>query len=208
MDIQFLIDLSVEENLAPERKFLAQWTENGEWQLRALQQLGMRPEHRLLDVGCGPLRLGIPAINYLKQAHYFGIDPFAPYIRIGTRLAEQFAPHREYTVIQDDGFSFSRFATEFDFGMAQSVFTHLSDMEISDCTAELKKVMRAGAQFVFTYITGAPVSGRLYGGWYPVRIGRIESDDYFEDVANNFGLTFEKLDIDHPTRQSVGVFRF
>lgn len=35
---------------------------------------GLRPRHRLLDFGCGPLRFGNYAIAFLKPGHYHGID--------------------------------------------------------------------------------------------------------------------------------------
>ena len=34
-----------------------------------------REIHRLLDFGCGSLRLGRMAIPYLLEGHYFGIEP-------------------------------------------------------------------------------------------------------------------------------------
>jgi predicted RNA methylase len=39
-----------------------------------LQDMGLLPEHRILDIGCGGGRLGIPLINYLNPEGYFAFD--------------------------------------------------------------------------------------------------------------------------------------
>ena len=35
---------------------------------------GLRPEHRLLDFGCGALRIGLHAIDFLEENRYFGLE--------------------------------------------------------------------------------------------------------------------------------------
>jgi SAM-dependent methyltransferase len=40
-----------------------------------LYALGLRQDHRLLDVGCGSLRAGRLLIAYLEPGHYFGVEP-------------------------------------------------------------------------------------------------------------------------------------
>jgi len=35
---------------------------------------GLLPKHRLLDIGCGVLRGGIPLIEYLDAGHYVGVE--------------------------------------------------------------------------------------------------------------------------------------
>ena len=47
----------------------------GHLQLQTLIQLGLRPQHRLLDIGCGSLRAGKRFIPYLDAERYFGIEP-------------------------------------------------------------------------------------------------------------------------------------
>jgi len=47
----------------------------GAQQFALLYLLGLRETHRLLDFGCGSLRLGRMAIPYLLEGHYFGIEP-------------------------------------------------------------------------------------------------------------------------------------
>ena len=40
-----------------------------------LTSIGLRQHHRLLDIGCGSLRVGRLLIPYLNQKNYFGVEP-------------------------------------------------------------------------------------------------------------------------------------
>lgn len=50
------------------------WEQIGQLQLEILKAVGMKPSHRLLDIGCGSLRLGVRAVDYLDPEHYWGTD--------------------------------------------------------------------------------------------------------------------------------------
>ena len=52
VDLQARIDAAVENNIAPDEYFSV-WDEFGDWQLDALKSIGLLPQHRLLDFGCG-----------------------------------------------------------------------------------------------------------------------------------------------------------
>ena len=44
---------------------------------------GLKPEHYLLDVGCGPLRAGVHFMAYLEAGHYFGVEKRADLLEAG-----------------------------------------------------------------------------------------------------------------------------
>jgi cyclopropane fatty-acyl-phospholipid synthase-like methyltransferase len=50
------------------------WDQLQNYQLQAVVQLGLQPEHSLLDIGCGPLQGGIAFIRYLQADRYVGVD--------------------------------------------------------------------------------------------------------------------------------------
>ena len=202
------MDAAVEQNLVP-GEYFSLWDDFGGWQLDALRSIGLRPEHRLLDVGCGAMRLGLAAVDYLDDGNYFGVDAFAPYIAVARRLAEATGVKKRFTLQVDSAFAFERFQTQFDYGMAQSVFTHLSEDECGRCVASLKRVMRPGSQFLFTYLIGAPVTqGMLYCGTQPMRRFAGSNPEFFAELAARNGAKFERLSLPHPTGQLVAVFRF
>ena len=62
------------------------WDQMGHHQLRFLVEQGLAPQHRLLDIGCGSLRLGMHAIEYLEPGHYFGTDISGDLIDAGYRI--------------------------------------------------------------------------------------------------------------------------
>lgn len=203
-----LIDAAVELNLVP-TEYFALWDELGAWQLDALKAAGLQPHHRLLDVGCGAMRLGLRAVAYLEPGHYYGIDAFAPYLELARRLAEREVPGRPFELLLSDAFEFSRFGVKFDYGMAQSVFTHLPAEQCEACVAELRKVMAPGGAFVFTYLIGVPsTQGFLYGAQQPMRRLAVEDPDYFAKLGARFGARFEPLAFSHPTGQQVALYRF
>lgn len=48
-----------------------------------LLPLGLRPEHCVVDYGCGSLRLGRPFIEFLEPGKYWGYEVTAEFLRIG-----------------------------------------------------------------------------------------------------------------------------
>ena len=54
--------------------FRGQWAEHRRFQLDFAKRMGLKPNSRLIEVGCGPLTLGIPVIGYLDAGRYTGID--------------------------------------------------------------------------------------------------------------------------------------
>lgn len=50
------------------------WDSVGELQIAFLRREGLRPEHKLLDVGCGTFRGGRHIIEHLEPGNYYGFD--------------------------------------------------------------------------------------------------------------------------------------
>jgi predicted TPR repeat methyltransferase len=59
------------------------WSQLQAYQLHAVKQLGLRPSHKLLDLGCGPLQGGETFIQYLESERYVGIDHRQAVIAVG-----------------------------------------------------------------------------------------------------------------------------
>jgi hypothetical protein len=53
---------------------------------RQIVSLGLRPDMRCVDFGCGSLRLGQHAIRYLAPSNYWGVDLTDSFIHAGLRL--------------------------------------------------------------------------------------------------------------------------
>lgn len=129
------------------------WDEMGELQFRYLMDQGLRPEHRLLDIGCGSLRGGVHFVQALDDGNYYGMDA-ADWLLTAAREVELprygLADRTVHLECRDD-FRFSAFDTTFDLAIAQSVFTHLRWNSIQRCLEELRGVMHEGGRFYATY---------------------------------------------------------
>jgi cyclopropane fatty-acyl-phospholipid synthase-like methyltransferase len=102
------------------------WDETGRLQMRLLQDAGLQPHHRLLDIGCGSLRLGCRAVPYLDPGHYWGTDASAALMARG-HAAELSASDRlpAAQLIEDADFAFPGVPPTIDHAIAWGVFTHL-----------------------------------------------------------------------------------
>lgn len=131
--------------------------EAGRYSFDSLLGLGLQPEHRVLDVGCGALRLGYWLIRYLNPDNYFGTEPHENYVNaglrhaIGRKLQEEKKPSFRF----DRDFDFGAFGVRFDFVLARSIFSHASP-------EQFERAMHAFQQ------TAAPC-GTMLASYRPMR---------------------------------------
>jgi hypothetical protein len=130
------------------------WDELGSLQLQFLRRQGLEPRHTFIDVGAGSFRAGVKLVPYLETNNYHAIDVQESLLDAGyTRevvpagLAGRF-PRKNYTA--NAGFDVSAFQRTFDFGIAQSVFTHMPIARLGDCLAALAPWFHPGSLFFVT----------------------------------------------------------
>jgi ubiquinone/menaquinone biosynthesis C-methylase UbiE len=128
------------------------WNEIGKLQFDFMVAQGLKPRHKLLDIGCGCLRGGVHFINYLDEGNYYGIDKNTDLLKAGMKEAKIAGlGHKLFHLELDGSFNFSRLDVAFDFAIAQSLFTHLNLNEILLCLINLEKVLKARGRFYATY---------------------------------------------------------
>jgi cyclopropane fatty-acyl-phospholipid synthase-like methyltransferase len=125
----------------------------GPKQLEFLVGQGLEPRHRLLDIGCGPLRAGIHFVDHLDPERYYGIDINETLLDAGyehelpARLREKLPrDHLRAT----DRFDCD-FGVDFDYAIAQSVFTHVSLNHVRLCLYRVAQQMAPGGRFFATF---------------------------------------------------------
>lgn len=165
-----------------------------------LTYLGLREHHYLLDIGCGSLRGGRLFIPYLLQSRYFGIEPEQWLIEEGIKkeLGNDLISIKKPVFSNDNNFNLSIFNKTFDFILAQSIFSHTSQLQIRRCISEAKKVMKNRSIFVATFVEGE----HNYKGneWvYPGCI--IYTLEHITSIIKEEGLVGKSIDWPHPNRQ-------
>lgn len=132
------------------------WDEIGTLQFEFLRRAGLRPEHTMLDVGCGALRGGRHFIRYLERGRYCGVDISSAVLTAGRRvLAEEGLTEKAPTIQLVTDTSFNWFGDRtFDFILAQSVLTHMRPADMADLFAHVPRVMTLETVFYATCYLG------------------------------------------------------
>jgi len=134
------------------------WDVMGGLQRDFLVAQGLKPDHRLLDVGCGALRAGIHFVQYLEPGHYYGIDINETVLDAGY---ERELPARLRNRLPRDHLrATDRFACDFgvtfDYAIAQSVFTHVSLNYVRLCLYRVAQQLGPDGRFFATFFEARP----------------------------------------------------
>jgi SAM-dependent methyltransferase len=175
------------------------WQRIGSLQRDFLVEHGLKPEHRLLDIGCGCLRGGVFLIEYLDAGHYYGIDRDEEMLKAAREieLPRHGLESKTPTLLRVDGFAMSIFPDplRFDFMLAQSVFTHLDPPDIELCLRRVMRRLRRDGSFFATFneTDGVIVCGKPYPlmTHYPMSV--------FDEMTRKLGIEVEYIgDWGHP----------
>lgn len=186
----------------------AQWDFMGATQFRLLTALGLREHHKLLDLGCGSLRAGRLLMMYLTPGHYCGIEPNAWLIEdaITRELGADMVALRAPRFLHRDDFDATGFGEQFDFIVAQSVFSHTGPEMVTQAFDQCAAVLATGGLIVATFIhsADAPTMPVEAPGWtYPGCT--TYTSDRVQELASTAGLTGRALPWFHP-RQTWYIF--
>ncbi len=173
----------------------------GATQFALLVALGLRDRHRVLDFGCGSLRAGRLLIPYLQRGNYHGLDPNAWLIEdaIGRQLGGELVALKWPHFHCFDDFRADRCGVDFDFILAQSVFSH-AGADIVECAlASFCRALAPTGLALATFIHPGRdgVAEFAGGGWvYPDCVGHAPAT--IAALAVRAGLSARALPWFHP----------
>ncbi len=183
--------LDVMSQKVMERPLKPEYVAGGVAHFEYLKRHGLKPEHRLLDYGCGVLRTGLPLIRYLGRGNYVGVDISGGRLEKGRRLvAEAGILDDAYTVIQVKDCRLRELEkNRFDCIWAQSVLTHMPVPDIRIMLRAMHRLIAPGGQFLFTFaIAGEARRRNLKDFWYPEPVMRAlcEEAGYRFEILPDF----------------------
>jgi cyclopropane fatty-acyl-phospholipid synthase-like methyltransferase len=178
------------------------WELKRRFQFDFLTSHGLRPEHRLLDIGCGVLRGGIPLIEYLDTGNYAGIEARAHVLDEGRKeLAAAALEHKRPLLINESDPAKIQLQTHFDFVWAHSVLYHMTD-DVVDAYMGLVAACLSDRGELYANVMlrederpGERPAAKWQG--FPV-LGRTR--DFYQRVAESHGLAVQ----DVGTLESLG----
>lgn len=142
---------------------LAAWSRVRESTIALLVEEGLQPHHKVVDLGCGHLRIGSWLIPYLEPGRYIGIEPREEAVKAGLRALVGLDVAREKAVVFSDRTDFDVGAWgPVDFVVARSVWSHASRDQIrATLDAFMESAQRGGKLLASFY----PASLRRPGFW-------------------------------------------
>jgi SAM-dependent methyltransferase len=146
------------------------WLELGKRQFDYLIDHGLRPEDRMLEIGCGNLRAGWRFIEFLGDGAYTGVD-ISPEILAAAEatLVEWRLKDKHPRLLLVDDMSFRMLPDgHFDVVHAHSVFSHCPIDVVEAALVGVRRVIRPDGFFDFTYNESADATywGTLREDWF------------------------------------------
>ena len=175
----------------------AQYDFMGATQFRLLSTLGLRANHSLLDFGCGSLRAGRLFLSYLGEGRYFGIEPNKWLIEdaINNEVGKDLIALKKPRFNHNSDFITNVFSQQFDFILAQSIFSHTDSDLISTALRNFNESLKPNGLIAATFVEG--ISDFDGSGWiYPSCVNYRPST--IERFAEEAGLFVIKLPWYHP----------
>ena len=165
------------------------WKESRDFQIEFLRRRGLQPERSVLDIGCGPLRGGIPLVQFLNTGNYVGIDVRAEVIEEAQKQINRHSlAGKEPTILLSDDFGRGNLGQQkFDYVWCFQLFYHLEDHLIYDCLEQISRVLaRSGFCYVNVNLTLAE------GKWKQFPYVRRPLQ-FYESMAEKHGLLVKDL---------------
>ena len=124
----------------------------GRLELALLQMEGLRPDHTLVDLGCGIGRLALHAIPALKSGSYIGIDISQTMLKRARAKVDKAVPNPPCTVkwLHQTTSDFELPRNSTDMICAFSAFTHMEHEDSYRYLKEALRIIKPGGRFIFS----------------------------------------------------------
>ncbi len=168
---------------------MREWQKRRDFQIGFLKRMGLRPQHFLMDIGCGTLRGGIPIIELLEPGHYCGLESRAEVLAEGKKeLAEAGLEKKAPQLVHSPDISAVSVGQKFDFIWAFSVLIHMKDEILDGCLGMVRRHVHDDGVFYANVNLGERADGNWQG--FPVVFRSLQ---FYEDAARKNNLRVADL---------------
>jgi SAM-dependent methyltransferase len=118
--------------------------------IKHLFNIGLSPETRLLDIGCGSLRTGRFLIPFLNTGNYYGIEPEKIMVEEGLKqeLIPEIVKFKQPTFYFNKDFDVPDI--KIDIAMAIQVFIHCGPEQLKQCLNMINKCLDINGIFLLS----------------------------------------------------------
>lgn len=129
------------------------WDETGRVQMTLLRDAGLLPQHHLLDIGAGALRLGCKAVPYLDAGNYWATDASRALLLAGhaAELAEPARLSPDH-LVEDARFDYPGVPDSITHAIAFAVFPHLPMAHLRRALTNLRRFDRLEGFFFTVFL--------------------------------------------------------
>ncbi|XP_009147278.1 uncharacterized protein LOC103870856 [Brassica rapa] len=144
------------------------------------QSSNLKPNSRVLEIGCGTLRVGLHFIRYLNPTHFHCLekDELSLMAALRYELPSQGLLHKRPRILRGDDMEFSKFGldTSYDLIYASAVFLHMPDKLVWTGLERLVKKLK-------------PYDGRIFVSHNVKFCSRLGGDECAKKLAS-LGLEY------------------
>lgn len=142
--------------------------EEGIAQLAILMHHGCRPEHKVLEIGCGALNAGYPIMQYLDPGNFCGIEPNRWLIEdsLAVPEVEETARQKQARFAYNEQFDPAALAETFDYVLSHSILSHAAHWQWPLFLTSVDACARQGTKILASlhFTDGNAYGGRTHDG--------------------------------------------
>jgi len=168
------------------------WPHLQQYQFNALTRLGLKPHHSVVDIGCGPLTVGVALIPYLDSGNYTGVDLLPePLEAAHRRIAQRNLAHKNPTIVCSSTFGKRELeGRTFDFVWISQLSYHLDDLQLVLLFEQARAMMHSSSVLLIDVIDPAIMS-ETHKTWRGFSY-HFRAVELYEELAQDFSLSVQR----------------